>query len=139
MFGDTTAPPYGDRLRGLLFEIGLRLGVRLQAMQERHGAFGMGGGGEDRALVVLQHLHPGVDIGGLILARLGREAEVGGEERATEFSDKLLGGVAFVAPALAAEFPIQLGGMTSPVASLMSKGCIKASASQKVSKGGICT
>lgn len=84
MFCIATAPPYGDRLRGLLFVIGLRVGTRLQAVQESCSTFGMSGGGEDRALVVLQFLDPGVDIGGVILARLGREAEIGGEKGAAK-------------------------------------------------------
>lgn len=38
--------------------IGVPVLLRLQAMQEVHGALRMGGGGENRALVVLQHLEP---------------------------------------------------------------------------------
>jgi len=53
-------------------------------MQEGRSAFGVGGGGEDRALVVLEHLQPRGDIGGVIFARLGREAEIGGEKGAAK-------------------------------------------------------
>jgi hypothetical protein len=38
----------------------------LQVMQEIRGALRVCGGGEDRALVVLQDFQPAVDIGGMI-------------------------------------------------------------------------
>ena len=50
-------------------------------MQERRRPLGMGGGGEDGPFVVLQHLQPVADITGVILARLQRQPEVGGQER----------------------------------------------------------
>jgi hypothetical protein len=40
----------------------------------------MGGGAEDRAVVVLQYLQPDCEIGRVIVARLGRYAEVGTEK-----------------------------------------------------------
>jgi len=61
----------------------------------------------------------------VILARFGREAEVGGEKGAAKLGDQLLGGIAFVTPALAAEFPIKSGGMTSPMATFMAEGLVK--------------
>jgi hypothetical protein len=51
------ARPEEGRLSGLSLAVG-GSGPRLQAMQESRGAFGMSGGGEDRPLVVLQHLQP---------------------------------------------------------------------------------
>ena len=43
-------------------------------MQEICGALRMGGGAEDRAFVLAQHLEPALDIGGMIGARLGRQS-----------------------------------------------------------------
>jgi hypothetical protein len=53
-----TAPQDARPLSSLPFGLNLRLGDRLQAMQKPAGAFGMGGGGEDCALVVLQYFEP---------------------------------------------------------------------------------
>ena len=42
----------------------------MQAVQEIRGSLGVGGGLENGPLVLLQHLEPMVDIGGVIVARL---------------------------------------------------------------------
>ena len=59
-----------------------RRSLRLQAMQETAGAFGINGGGEYRPLVVLHDPPPVGDIAGIIGARLRRRTEIDGEERA---------------------------------------------------------
>jgi len=46
-------------------------------MQEICGTLRMRCGAEDRALIVLQHLEPALDIGRMIGARFGREFKVG--------------------------------------------------------------
>jgi hypothetical protein len=78
----------------------------LQAVQIFGGALRMGGGGEDRALIVLQHVKPRRDVAGVIGARFGRDREVGAEECRAKLGDQLLGGIAFIAPALAGEFAL---------------------------------
>ncbi len=40
----------------------------LQSMQEIHRALGMGGGGENRTLVLLEDFQPAFDIGGMIIS-----------------------------------------------------------------------
>jgi hypothetical protein len=50
---------------------------RLQAMQIIRGALRMRGGGKDQPLVVQQGLQPVADIGGVILAKLGGNFEIG--------------------------------------------------------------
>lgn len=104
-------------------------------MQERRGAFGMGGGGENRPLVVLQHGEPRSDIGSMIVASLGREAEIGGEKGAAKLSDQLFCGIALVAPALAAELPVEAGGMTSRVTAFVREGGVIAFGVPKGFKG----
>jgi hypothetical protein len=42
----------------------------------------------------------------VILARLGCDAKVSAKERRARLGNKLLGGITFVTPALAVEFPI---------------------------------
>jgi hypothetical protein len=51
----------------------------------------------------------------VILAGLRRQIEIGAKKGAAKFGDQFLGGVAFIAPALAPEFSVKAGGMTSPV------------------------
>lgn len=50
---------------------------RLQAVQTIYSALCMMRGGEDCAVVSLQHREPGVDICGVVLANLRRQVEVG--------------------------------------------------------------
>jgi hypothetical protein len=76
-------------------------------VQEIHGALRVGGGGEDRPLVLTEDFEPAFDVGGVILANLGGQFEVGGEERRAEFGNQLFLGVAFIAPALAPEVAIK--------------------------------
>lgn len=85
----------------------LHHGLRLQSMQKPRRAFGMSGGREDGPFVVLEHLEPVPDIGGVIFPRLRRDAQIGGQERAAQLGHQFLGGIALVAPAFAPEFPVQ--------------------------------
>jgi hypothetical protein len=50
-------------------------------MQVIRGTLRMRGGGKDQPLVVLQGLEPVADIGGVILANLGGDFEIGAEAR----------------------------------------------------------
>jgi hypothetical protein len=61
----------------------------------------------------------------VIIARLRGYAEIGAKERRPQLGDQFLGGVTGVAPALAAEFAIKSGGMTSRVATLVRERRIK--------------
>ena len=63
---------------GLLQVLGWRcVGLRLQPMQIIGGLLRMAGGGEDRALVVLEDLQPRRDIGGVVVAGFRRDAKIG--------------------------------------------------------------
>jgi len=66
----------------------------LQAMKEVSGTLRMGSGGEDRPLVVFQDFEPALDIGGMIAAGFGRQAQIGAKERCAKFGDKLFLGIA---------------------------------------------
>jgi hypothetical protein len=50
-------------------------------MQIIGGMLRVGGGGEDGAVVALQHIEPGCEIGRVIVARLGCNVEIGTEKR----------------------------------------------------------
>lgn len=63
------------------------VGLRLQAVEIFGGALCMGGGAEDGALVLLQHLEPVVDIGGMLITGFWRQAEVGAKERRAKLGD----------------------------------------------------
>jgi len=68
----------GLSLCRLLPVIGLHdAGLRLQPMQIVGDLLRMAGGGEDRALVVLQDFQPGRDIGGVVVAGFRRDAKIG--------------------------------------------------------------
>jgi hypothetical protein len=68
------------RLRGHLLHLreGGEIVCRLLGMRRSR---------KDGALVVLQHLEPVGDIGGVILAHLRRQAKIGAQERACQFGD----------------------------------------------------
>ena len=53
-------------------------------MQVLRGALRMRGGAEDQAPVVLQGLQPVADIGGVVLANLGRDLEISTEKSGTK-------------------------------------------------------
>ena len=66
-------------------------------------ALGMCRGGEDGACVVLEDFEPVAEIRGVVLAEVGRDAEIGAEEGGTQFRNQLLAGIAFIAEAVAAQ------------------------------------
>ena len=55
------------------------------------------------------------EIGGVILADVRSDAEVGAEESGTEFRDEFLAGIAFIAETLAAEVTGKTCFMLGPV------------------------
>ena len=61
----------------------------------------------------------------MIVAKLRRQIEVGGQKRGAQFGDKLFHGVAFVAKALATEIAVKARGVASPVDCLMRKRAVK--------------
>ena len=94
---------HGGRLSGV------RLGASgfLQAMQEVRRALRMGCRGEDRPLVIFEHLDPRFYIRPVIPAKLRRQIKVGGQKRGAKLGDKFFHGVAFVAKALATEIAVK--------------------------------
>ena len=75
---------------------------RLQAVEIIGGLLRVAGGGEDRALVVLQDLQPRRDVSGVVVAGFRGDAKIGAEERRADFRDKLFHGVACIGETLAA-------------------------------------
>ncbi len=88
------------------------------AGQEVGGALRLGGGGEDRPLVGFQHGEPVGEIGGVILARLRGEVEIGGQESRAQFCDQLLEGIGPVGET-PAELPVEAGPVSCPVDQLV--------------------
>jgi len=91
------------------------VGLGLKAVQVVGGPLRVAGGAEDEPLVVLQHLEPVADVGGVILPDVRGDAEVGRQEGGTEFGDKFLAGVAFVAPCFPAEVAVEALRVPRPV------------------------
>ena len=87
----------------------------MELLQVVGGALRMSGGREDGAFVVLEGLEPVAEIGRVILADVGSNAKIDAEEGGTEFRNKFLAGIAFVAEALAAKVTGEPCFMTSPV------------------------
>jgi hypothetical protein len=84
-----------------------------------HRACGIGGGGQDGTAVVLENFYPVRDLGGVIFARLKRQAKVCGEESRTQSRSKVLSRTAFIAPPLAPETPIAPRSVPDPVKRLV--------------------
>ena len=87
----------------------------MELLQVVCGALRMGGGREDGTFVVLKDFEPVAEIGGVVLADVGSDAEIGAEEGGTQFRNKFLAGIAFIAETLAAEVTGEPCFMTSPV------------------------
>src|ERR1019366_3010429 len=85
----------------------------------------MGGGGEDRAALVLQNFQPRGEVGGVVVADLRGEFEIGAQESGAQLGDEFLGGIAFVAPALASEITVKTGRMFYPVNTFVAKRGVK--------------
>lgn len=84
-------------------------------MQEIGGALCMGGGGEDRPLVVFQDFQPIADIGGMVFHHFRGDIEIGAKEGRAEFGDQFFGGISFVAPPLAAKITVEAALVVRPV------------------------
>lgn len=83
------------------------------------GALRVCGGGEDGVRVTLQDFKPACDIGGVLLARLLMQFEVGPQESGAKLGDQFLAAVAFVVPRLAAEVAVEALRMLRPVRAFM--------------------
>jgi len=97
------------------------------------------GSAEYRAVVILQDFEPGGDVGRVFLARLKSELQVGAQERGTQFCDEFLGGIAGVAPALAAQIAVEARGVLGRVNQFMQDRALIAFGIAESLKGGICT
>lgn len=74
-------------MSGLAISRGLGVRRSLRAMKKIDCELRARRGGEDRALVVLQYLDPRRDVSSVILAGLGCQVEVGGQERGAKLRD----------------------------------------------------
>jgi hypothetical protein len=79
-FGRETASPLGYVADG--HELTAR--GRLQTVDEVRRVLRVAGRREDRAVVCGEHAQPVGDVGGVVLARLKRQIEIGTEERCAE-------------------------------------------------------
>lgn len=86
---------------------GLGSAALLQAIEVIGRALRVRRRAEDRALVVLKHFQPPLDVGCVIFRRLERKLEVCGDESAFQLGDELLKGIAFIAPLLASKVAIK--------------------------------
>jgi hypothetical protein len=86
---------------------GLGFRLRLEAVQVVNGPLRVGGCGKDRAVVLLHDVQPVADIRSVVLTDLRRQLQVGTPERGAQLGYKLLAGIAFIAPRLAAEVPLR--------------------------------
>jgi hypothetical protein len=111
-------PKVSRRLRGDSF---LGLGL-LKTVQKICCLLSMRRCGEDRALVVLQHLQPALDVGGMVGARLGGEPKVCAKKRCAKLCNQLFLCISFVAPSLAAKITVKAAFVFGPVGKLMGKG-----------------
>src|SRR5208282_778277 len=76
-------------------------------MEIVRGLLCMGSGAEDSALVVLQNADPFGDVGSMVLADFRSNSQIGAQESARKLRHKLLAGVAFVSPLLAAHIAVE--------------------------------
>jgi hypothetical protein len=88
----------------------------LQLVQVIGGALSVGGGSEHCPLVVPEHLEPGGDVGGVVLAYFRSEAEIGAQEGGTQLGDEFLHAIGFIAEAFAAELAGKPRWVLGPVA-----------------------
>ena len=76
-------------------------------MQVFGGFAGVGCGGKDGSLVFLQDLQPMADVGGVVVADVGGNVQIGTKESGSQFRYKLLHRVAFIPPAFAAKLAVK--------------------------------
>lgn len=79
----------------------------------------MGGCAEYVTLVVLQHLEPALNIGGMIGTRLRRQCQIRTQECCTQFGHKLFARATFIAPFLSTEFATKACLVSGPVDQFM--------------------
>ena len=84
-------------------------------MQIIGGALRVAGGRENKPRIVLKHRQPGCEVGGVVVAHLGGDAEVGRQERCTKFRDQFFLRIAFIAKTGAAEVTSQALFVFGPV------------------------
>jgi hypothetical protein len=104
---------------------GLGFGL-LEPVQEIHGLLRVGGGAENRALIVLEHRKPHGDVGGMVVPHFRRQAKVGAQERGSQLGHQFLAGIALVAPALAAKVALQRCRVACPVCALVGQSRVEA-------------
>ena len=80
----------------------------MQGEQVVAGLLRLAGGRENRLLVGLQHLEPVIEIGGVVVADFGRDAQLRAQEGGAHLGNQFFGGVGFVAETLA-ELPVEAG------------------------------
>ena len=97
-----------------------RLG-RLQALEVGHGLAGLGGGGEDGAVVFLQQLQPMRQILRMIGPHVLGDGELGAQEGAGNFGDQLFRDILLIAKALA-EIAVEAVLGAAPVRRFMQGG-----------------
>src|SRR5271157_57673 len=90
-----TVQPYFELLRRGRWSSSRRqlLGLGLLGPHPIGGLLGLAGSGEDGARVVLEHLQPGGYVGGVVGARMVRNAEVGEDQPAENLHGAFLGRV----------------------------------------------
>ena len=103
-------PPSWDSRSGCLPR------CHLQTVQVIDGALRVGGGGEDRTLVLTQDFQPVCQVGGVVFARLGGDAEVRTQEGRPQLGHQFLAGIGVIAKAFASELPVEAALVLGPVA-----------------------
>ena len=78
-------------------------------MQVINGPLGVRSRLKDGAIVGIQDLEPMVEVGGMVVAWLRRDAEVAAQERGPDLGDQFFAGVTFVAELPAAEITVESG------------------------------
>jgi hypothetical protein len=73
------------------------------------------GSPKDGPLILLQHGEPVAQIGGVVVARLGRDAEVAAQEGGPDFGDQLFASVTLVAEPLPTKLPVEAIRVLGPV------------------------
>jgi hypothetical protein len=84
-------------------------------MYKSYSLGGVGGGGEDGSLIILQDTEPMTDIAGVVFPEFGSEFQIGAEEGRSKFSDQFFHCVCLIAKPLLPEFAIEAALMPRPV------------------------
>lgn len=78
----------------------------LKIVKKVSGTLRMRSRRKDRALVVLQDLEPGLDIGDMVVTVFELQPEIGTEERSPQLGHELFAGISGIPELLAPEGPI---------------------------------